>query len=211
MSADGEPAADRLPRRAQHPRPRGALPRAAGRAVAAAGLVGERRDPLVYVTYGSVPAPPAGFPGALPRDRRRARHPARPGAVYRRAPARPRPARRGARQRPGRALNPAGARDAARRRDGRPRRLRHDAHRARGGRPVGRDPPFADQPRNAQRVAALGAGIALDSLDGLTDALHAVLENPAYRIAARAVAADIATLPAVDEAPRIWQEHRLAA
>src|SRR4051812_23239628 len=62
-------------------------------------------------------------------------------------------------------------------------------------------PAFADQPRNANRVAELGAGIALDSLDGLASALRRVLTEPSYRAAAERVAADIAALPPVDSAP----------
>ena len=62
-------------------------------------------------------------------------------------------------------------------------------------------PAFADQPRNARRVAELGAGIALDSLEGLADAIRAVLDEPSYAAAARRVAAEIAALPPVDSAP----------
>jgi UDP:flavonoid glycosyltransferase YjiC (YdhE family) len=62
-------------------------------------------------------------------------------------------------------------------------------------------PAFADQPRNARRVAELGAGIALDSLDGLAAALRRVLADPSYRAAAERVAAEMAALPLVDEAP----------
>jgi UDP:flavonoid glycosyltransferase YjiC (YdhE family) len=62
-------------------------------------------------------------------------------------------------------------------------------------------PAFADQPRNARRVAELGAGIALDSLDGLAGAIRGVLEEPSYRAAARRVADEIAALPPVGAAP----------
>jgi UDP:flavonoid glycosyltransferase YjiC (YdhE family) len=62
-------------------------------------------------------------------------------------------------------------------------------------------PAFADQPRNAARVAELGAGIAIDSLDGLADAIRRVLDEPSYRDAARRVADEIAALPPVDAAP----------
>jgi UDP:flavonoid glycosyltransferase YjiC (YdhE family) len=62
-------------------------------------------------------------------------------------------------------------------------------------------PAFADQPRNAARVAELGAGIALDSLDGLASAIRRVLDEPSYRAAARRVADEIAALPPVDAAP----------
>ena len=47
-------------------------------------------------------------------------------------------------------------------------------------------PLYADQPVNAARVAALGAGIALDGVDGLADAVRAVLGDPLYRDGARA-------------------------
>jgi len=62
-------------------------------------------------------------------------------------------------------------------------------------------PAFADQPRNARRVAELGAGIALDSLDGLASAIRKVLDEPSYREAARRVAAEVAALPPVSSAP----------
>ena len=64
-------------------------------------------------------------------------------------------------------------------------------------------PGFADQLRNAERVAALGAGIALDagSLAGLGDAVRRLLDEPSYRAAARRVAAEVAELPTVDAAP----------
>ena len=64
-------------------------------------------------------------------------------------------------------------------------------------------PGFADQLRNAERVAALGAGIALDadSLAGLGDAVRRLLDEPSYRVAARRVAAEVAGLPTVDAAP----------
>jgi hypothetical protein len=62
-------------------------------------------------------------------------------------------------------------------------------------------PAFADQPRNARRVAELGAGIALDSLDGLASAIRRVLTAPSYREVAQRVAAEIAALPPVDSAP----------
>jgi UDP:flavonoid glycosyltransferase YjiC (YdhE family) len=62
-------------------------------------------------------------------------------------------------------------------------------------------PAFADQPRNARRVAELGAGIALDSLDGLASAIRKVLDEPSYREAAQRVAAEVAALPPVSSAP----------
>ena len=63
-------------------------------------------------------------------------------------------------------------------------------------------PGFADQHRNARRVAEIGAGIALDDgIGGLPTAVHRLLEEPSYREAARRVAAEVAALAPVDEAP----------
>jgi UDP:flavonoid glycosyltransferase YjiC (YdhE family) len=66
-------------------------------------------------------------------------------------------------------------------------------------------PMFADQPINAEGVASLGAGIGLPvqapTADALRDALVRVLEQEPYRAAARKVAAEMAALPLVDEAP----------
>jgi UDP:flavonoid glycosyltransferase YjiC (YdhE family) len=66
-------------------------------------------------------------------------------------------------------------------------------------------PLFADQPWNAERIAALGAGIALaggpPAIAGLRDAVAALIAEPAYRKAAERVAAEIRALPSVDEAP----------
>jgi MGT family glycosyltransferase len=62
-------------------------------------------------------------------------------------------------------------------------------------------PAFADQPRNARRVAELGAGIELEHISELADALRRVLDDPSYRAAAERVAAEIAALPPVDSAP----------
>lgn len=68
-------------------------------------------------------------------------------------------------------------------------------------------PSFADQPRNAQRVAELGAGIALPALDGLADAVMRVLTEPAHRAAAGWAAARIAQAPLVDAAPGRLRER----
>ena len=71
-------------------------------------------------------------------------------------------------------------------------------------------PSFADQPYNARRVAALGAGIALEGgpegVGELGDAVRVVLDDPTYRAAAQRVADDVATLPSVDEAPAFLRE-----
>lgn len=66
-------------------------------------------------------------------------------------------------------------------------------------------PMMADQPDNAERVAACGAGIALPpreaTAETLRDALQRVLAEPSFREAARKVAAEMASLPLVDDAP----------
>ncbi|MET9631245.1 glycosyltransferase [Lentzea sp. NPDC006480] len=68
-------------------------------------------------------------------------------------------------------------------------------------------PQFADQPDNAERVAATGAGISVGSGDTapataeeLRAAVTAVLTEPSYRKSAGAMAEEIAALPPVDEA-----------
>jgi UDP:flavonoid glycosyltransferase YjiC (YdhE family) len=74
-------------------------------------------------------------------------------------------------------------------------------------------PGFADQLRNAERVAELGAGIALQptELAGLGAAVRRLLDEPSYRSAAQAVAAEVARLPAVSEAPAALREWAFAA
>jgi UDP:flavonoid glycosyltransferase YjiC (YdhE family) len=71
-------------------------------------------------------------------------------------------------------------------------------------------PGFADQFRNAERVAALGAGIALSGEHEvptrLAGAVRRLLERPFHRTAARRVAAEVAALPTVDEAPAVLRE-----
>jgi UDP:flavonoid glycosyltransferase YjiC (YdhE family) len=59
-------------------------------------------------------------------------------------------------------------------------------------------PLFADQPHNAVRVAAVGAG-EVSSLAGIRPALERVLSDARYARAAGAVAAEIRRLPPVDE------------
>ena len=74
-------------------------------------------------------------------------------------------------------------------------------------------PGFADQFRNAERVAALGAGLQAGPED-LVGALRRVLEEPAHREAARRVAAEVARLPLVAEAPDVlagWLDAARAA
>ena len=85
-----------------------------------------------------------------------------------------------------------------------------------GGVPSVIVPGFADQFRNAERVARLGAGIALpfEDVAQLGDALRQVLSEPSYAATARRVAAEIAALPLVDDAPAAlgeWLEMARAA
>ena len=61
-------------------------------------------------------------------------------------------------------------------------------------------PLFADQPYNAARVDALGAGIALDDVEGLAAAVRSVLDDDRYAESAATIAADIRTLPPVEHA-----------
>ncbi|HXI59370.1 MAG TPA: glycosyltransferase [Polyangia bacterium] len=63
-------------------------------------------------------------------------------------------------------------------------------------------PLFADQPHNARRVAAVGAGIALPAPDaaGLRAALQRVLAEADYGRGARRIADEIAALPSIDAA-----------
>jgi UDP:flavonoid glycosyltransferase YjiC (YdhE family) len=66
-------------------------------------------------------------------------------------------------------------------------------------------PFIADQFHNAERVAELGAGIALDPGDvvRLPDAVRALLAERSYRDAAGRVAAEMRALPTVDTATAI--------
>jgi UDP:flavonoid glycosyltransferase YjiC (YdhE family) len=67
-------------------------------------------------------------------------------------------------------------------------------------------PLFADQPYNAERVAELGAGIALNGTSGLADAVRRLLVDPSYRAAADRIAETTRQLPTVDLAPAIVRE-----
>jgi MGT family glycosyltransferase len=80
-------------------------------------------------------------------------------------------------------------------------------------------PVFADQGRNARRVAEIGAGIALpqppsilaaaegaqDALASLGDLVRCVLDEPSYRRAGRDVAARARALPTVEAAPAVLE------
>jgi UDP:flavonoid glycosyltransferase YjiC (YdhE family) len=65
-------------------------------------------------------------------------------------------------------------------------------------------PLFADGSDNARRVARLGAGVALEpgyaAIPRLAGAVRTLLEEPAFRRAARRIAGEIAAMPPVDEA-----------
>jgi UDP:flavonoid glycosyltransferase YjiC (YdhE family) len=65
-------------------------------------------------------------------------------------------------------------------------------------------PLFADQPINAERVAAAGAGLAVPKEGARPEILRAaltrVLEESSFLQAARTIAAEIAALPLVDDA-----------
>ena len=60
----------------------------------------------------------------------------------------------------------------------------------------------ADQPYNAQRVAAVGAGMALANPDAgaLRNAIERALGDAALRARARRIADDIAALPPLERA-----------
>ncbi len=66
-------------------------------------------------------------------------------------------------------------------------------------------PLFADQPWNAERVDAIGAGIALvggpqAAIAGLREAVVRLIGDPSYRSGAQRVAAEMRALPPVDAA-----------
>jgi UDP:flavonoid glycosyltransferase YjiC (YdhE family) len=75
------------------------------------------------------------------------------------------------------------------------------------GVPMAVVPLFADQPFNAERVAAIGAGIAIDGgpqgVVRLGDAVSKLLVDPAYRANAERVADEMRSLPSVDAAPAV--------
>jgi MGT family glycosyltransferase len=72
------------------------------------------------------------------------------------------------------------------------------------GVPLVVSPQFADQPYNAERVAALGAGVALPlgppEPQALEEAVGTVLAERTYRSAAAALAEEIRALPPAAEA-----------
>ncbi|HEX4340673.1 MAG TPA: glycosyltransferase [Polyangiaceae bacterium] len=72
-------------------------------------------------------------------------------------------------------------------------------------------PQFADQPYNAERVAALGSGIALPLVnvgrEALGEAVSRVVREASFRTAARAIADEIRALPLVDEVGSALEER----
>ena len=70
-------------------------------------------------------------------------------------------------------------------------------------------PLFVDGPANAARVAALGAGIALDGADAVAAELGAAVRpcsgTPRTARRAGAVAGEIAALPPIDDAVALLQ------
>jgi UDP:flavonoid glycosyltransferase YjiC (YdhE family) len=74
-------------------------------------------------------------------------------------------------------------------------------------------PLFADQPQNARRVAEVGAGVAVepnrDDLDAtvspLRQAIRTVLDDPSYGRAARALADELRAQPPVDDALPLFE------
>jgi len=64
-------------------------------------------------------------------------------------------------------------------------------------------PLFADQPYNARRIAALGAGLAADSgaPASVRAAVERVLAEPGFRVAAGRVALEAQAMPSIDAAP----------
>ena len=74
-------------------------------------------------------------------------------------------------------------------------------------------PTAADQPANADAVTLAGAGIALPptarDVDAVVGALGQVLNEPAYREAARGIAGEIAAMP--EPAALVPALERLAA
>ncbi len=71
-------------------------------------------------------------------------------------------------------------------------------------------PLFADQPHNATRVAAVGAGMTIAggpaAAGRIGAAVAAVLDNPAYRARAQRIAAEIAALPTADQTAAMLTE-----
>ncbi|MFT3925352.1 MAG: glycosyltransferase [Myxococcales bacterium] len=70
-------------------------------------------------------------------------------------------------------------------------------------------PLFADQPQNAERVEAIGAGIQVPrpaSAPAIRAALSRVLAEPAFKASALHVRDEIAALPSIDQAPLAFEQ-----
>jgi MGT family glycosyltransferase len=80
-------------------------------------------------------------------------------------------------------------------------------------------PLFADQGRNAARVAEIGAGLALPmaasieaaDVSGVGELVRRVLDEPGFRVRAGLVADSARELPSVEAAPAVLAGRRLAA
>jgi UDP:flavonoid glycosyltransferase YjiC (YdhE family) len=69
------------------------------------------------------------------------------------------------------------------------------------GRPLVVVPLFADQPGNAKRVEAVGAGVSVAATAGaIRGGIETVLGDPSYRAAATSLAAEMRAQRPVDEA-----------
>ena len=210
------PALRSRPRRTAAPPARAATasrPRRRGRCPTG-GTASE--NPLVYVSFGSVAAGAGFYPGLY-----RAAVDALAGLPVRvllTVGTEVDPAELGGPRTPcGSSVGPAERGHTARRRHGRPRRIGLDAH-GDGGGPAARPRPAVRRPagqrpagRGARRghrvgpvagggdVATLAAGTAAERLGDLRAAVETILHAPDHRRAARAVAAEIAALPPVDD------------
>jgi UDP:flavonoid glycosyltransferase YjiC (YdhE family) len=85
-----------------------------------------------------------------------------------------------------------------------------------GGVPMAVVPLFADQPHNARRIEAIGAGIAVEAREiaSLPGVVGRLLSEPGYREVAQRAAAEIEALPPVDaaiEALRVYSQPRSVA
>jgi len=81
------------------------------------------------------------------------------------------------------------------------------------GVPIVAVPLFADQPINARLVEAAGAGVAIDERDvpNLGGIVGALLDEPRYRAAARAIADEMQALPPVDAAVELLERLQVTA
>lgn len=75
-----------------------------------------------------------------------------------------------------------------------------------GGVPLAMLPLFADQPHNARRVTAAGAGLAVRRAADLGPAVLALLRDPSFRAAAGRIAAGGTALPPVEAAVPVLRE-----